>query len=281
MRLAEPILDKLLPLARTSGSQSLRAYALLHLGQLKSVHSEFDRGIRLLDDAFRLFDRLGNHEQTAVVGTSVAQLQATLGDFDQAEALLSRFAKERKRSDSAAFATLVPMSHTILAHTRGTWQQAVSAGRETIEKARAGGHRVHEYVASVFLGLPLARLGDLGKGIRVQEQSIALSSQVRLRVLLDRAHAWLAEMRLEAGDATGAGEAAKQHLGAALDAFTAQGALPETARCHAALASVAETGSERLQHRLQAEKMFQAMGMRWDLERLLEAEARPALGGAR
>lgn len=46
------------------------------------------------------------------------------------------------------------------------------------------------------------------------------------------------------------------------------GGAPEAARCHAALAAVAETKAERAEHDRQAEALFRALGMAFDLERL-------------
>lgn len=61
---------------------------------------------------------------------------------------------------------------------------------------------------------------------------------------------------------------ARRRVAPALERFIALGARPETARCHALLANLAETEAERTGHRRRAEALFRKMGMAWDLERL-------------
>lgn len=301
---AASLLERLVSLARASRSETLLAHALAYTGYVEAARGDLRRAAALLEEARSLHARLGSPLPEAEAAGALASVYAGLGRFERAAALAGEYAERGREARDLAVAALLLAHLASVAHFAGRWADAVRAASQGLAFARAGDHRLHEYVASVFLGLPLAREGDLEAGIRAQETSIALAERVGMRVLVDRAHAWLAEMRLSAGDldraeshareglriaeadgylygialnqrvlgpiagARGRGDEARELVRSALRRFTSLGARPEAARCHALLARCAEDGVARTEHRRHARRMFRSMGMAWDLENL-------------
>lgn len=304
LSLAATVLDRLLPVARRSGNKDLLASGLTYLGWLKSMCGEFNQGTGVMEEAISLHLETGNDLQAGESAATLIGFYASLGEFGRAEALAGEWTRKARDMGNLALTAFLVAHQAFAAHFSGRWAEAVAASREALGLARETEQQMYEYVASVSLGLPLARLGHLEEGIRAQEESIRLSTQVGMRILLDRSYAWLAEMRLQAGEVAAAETAAskgveiaekdgypfgialntrvlgqiaaaagdrteaRRHIAPALERFSTLGARPETARCHALLADLAETEAERVDHRHRAEALFREIGMAWDLERL-------------
>lgn len=304
LKRAEPIVGRLLPAIRASGSQALLAPCLTFLGILRSIRGEFRAAAASLGEAIPLQDGHGRPVMAVAARSALAAVQAILGEFEQAEALAEAAERLiRQMGDRALTAHILSIFATI-AHYRGDRDAAASASREALQQARAAEHRFHEYYATVCLGVALSALGDRTGAVAVLEQAVDLAGRARTRLLLDRVHGWLAEARLAAGEMAAAETAirtglalattdglqygialctrvqgqiaaararpaeARALLQDALGRFAGLGARPDAARCHSLLAGLPAGEAERLRHRQQAEALFQSMGMLRDLERL-------------
>jgi DNA-binding SARP family transcriptional activator len=293
---AATVLDRVVPLARKMKSRRLLALGLVFLGHLRAVRGEFDRAVNAMEEAMPILDELGHIRLAAYARCTWASVKASLGDFDAAvpvpQALAERWTAAGNW-DIAAHA----LAHTVtVANLQGRWADAVANAEQTLSAAARGRHQLSEYVARVFMALPVARTGALTEAIELEEAAIQLGARMRLRVLLDRAYAFLALLRLEAGQMDGAEQAARTGLdiaetdgylaGVALNTgmlgrvllargdrqgegllqtavgqLAALGFQPELARCHAALARLAREEEARRAHREAALALFERMGM--------------------
>ncbi|MCL8209188.1 MAG: AAA family ATPase [Actinomycetia bacterium] len=299
------VLDKGLPLARKLRSPSVLALCLLYLGQLRAVRGEFDRSVSALGEAIPLLEDLGRIRHAAYGRCTWASVKATQGHFEETAHMPRALADEWLGRGNEAVAAHALCHAAVIAHLQGRWADAEAAGEEAVRIAARSRQRLSEYVARVFLGLPVARLGKLADGIRIQEGAIALATAIRLRILLDRAYAFLALLRLDEGELDEAERAARTGLdiakadgylagialntkvlgdvlaarGEQLEArhillqartqLAALGFRPELARCHAALAIIATSPAERRYHRDVACALFDQMGMVEDKVRLV------------
>lgn len=306
---ALPMLEQMLPVARAAGSDDLLAPCLTVLGEVLSARGAFDQAIRLLEEAVPLLSRMGNHLEAMVARNFVGGVLAYQGHFVRADEILAATERESGAlGGHAAMASALGFT-ACAAQMQGNWKRAVAAGREAIRQARQVENPVHQYVAGVFLGLALARLGNVPGALEAQQQAIALAQMLHTQIILGLAYGRLGEIHLAANQPAEAATAARTGLdiataeGArfdaavctrvlgesaarrarfaearddllgALSAFTALGAHPEAARCHAALACLpadALPSAESLRHRRQAEDLFRSMGMDWDLQVLAE-----------
>ncbi|HEY8884936.1 MAG TPA: hypothetical protein VIO35_06465, partial [Chloroflexota bacterium] len=108
--------------------------------------------------------------------------------------------------------------------TRGDWAAAIGYANVAITNARAAANLIYEYVSHVYLGLALARQGRVAEGLQIQQSAFTLAERARTKVILGRAHAWLAEILLLDGqlepayDAAQRGEALSEEHGFLLEA---------------------------------------------------------------
>src|SRR5260370_37619221 len=128
---------------------------------------------------------------------------------------------------------------------RGEWQDAREDGGRAVSTARAAGSVIHEYVGLVYLGLPEARLGDAAAGAEVLQRAIGMAQAAGTKVLLGRAHGWLAEVEL----ARDQPDEALRLAQAGLELSTRYGYLYDAALCERArgeaLVALGETTSGR------------------------------------
>ncbi|HEY3368712.1 MAG TPA: tetratricopeptide repeat protein [Symbiobacteriaceae bacterium] len=291
---AQPLLEKLLPLARAAGEADLLAPCLSVLGQVLAARGDYEQAVRVLAEAIPLQERVDNYLEGVVLRNMLAGVLAYQGEFGRAEAILSAgLALNRASGDAAALASTLGFVTTV-ALMKGDWQAAAAAGREALERAVESDDLVHQYVSGVFLGPALARLGDVTGALAVQQRAIELAGRMSTRIVLGQAHGWLGETYLLAGRipearavvqnglqialdegarfdaalctrvlgevalAEGNGAEATTHFAEALRICGEIGHGPEAARCHARLGRC-ET----------ARGLFIEMGMAWDLEQLV------------
>lgn len=310
---ALPTLEKLLPIARAAGGKALLVSCLTFLGVLYSTRGDFARSLILLEESTTLqweWDNLILH--IAATGT-LSAVHATLGGFARAEALAADLLRRVQAGSDLALTGHVYGLTAFVALQRGDWQQAVEASRRGLRLATGSKHRFHMYFASLWQGLALARLGDVAGGLAAQRECIDLAGRAGTRLLLDRAYGALAEIHLQAGDleqaarnaqsclkvaetngylygtylarrlqgqiatAEGRHGAALDLLRLALDGVSAARALPEVARCHAALSLLPGANPLHLQ---EAKRLLLHLGLNWDLEQLLRRTAPTALRAA-
>jgi tetratricopeptide (TPR) repeat protein len=294
---AEVLLQRLLALARLSRSRRLLAGGLLRLAQLRALRGELKAAVAPFRDGAPLLEELGSHFLYAQCIGTLASTLATLGDFGQARSLLHQLSARAARCGHRSTHVLAALHQLTVEVLQERWAEAAQAGQRLLGLLRQGDHEAYDYIGTVFLGLPLARLGNLAHGLHLQRQAVAMAEGLGLRILLDRAWAYLAELLLEAGDVAGARQAACEGLRiaradgyrfgiafntrlrgqvaaaegrvevaygcliTALEEFKAMGALPEIARCHRLLAGVAPDADAEERHRVRARELDRALGL--------------------
>ncbi|MBX5467625.1 MAG: AAA family ATPase [Firmicutes bacterium] len=293
---ATQVLERIVPWAGRIGKPGVEGMVRLRLAQLHALAGDLRRAAVEFEASAPLLAQGGValwHAQC--LGTWASTL-ATLGRFAEAEAVLAAL-------DAGADAARHPMVpvlgklHALTVYTQQeAWPRAVDVGRRLLPALRAGDHDALEYIALIFLGLPVARLGDVEGGVGLLQRAVTLGSRLGFRILLDRAYAYLAEALRDAGRPDRAREAAAHglriaqrdgyHFGTAMNlrilhalaasedeavagieaaraTFMTMGALPEVARCERLLSAVVQDPAERRRWADSAEAWYRRLGMPW------------------
>ncbi|MCL6562502.1 MAG: AAA family ATPase [Firmicutes bacterium] len=293
---ATQMLERIVPWASRVGNPGVEGMVRLRLAQLHALAGDLRRAAAEFEASAPLLAEGGValwHAQC--LGTWASTL-ATLGQFNEAEAVLAAL----DRGADGARHPMVPVLgklHALTVYTQQeAWPRAVDVGRRLLAALRAGDHDALEYIALVFLGLPVARMGDVEGGVGLLQRAVTLGSRLGFRILLDRAYAYLAEALRDAGRPERAREAAAQGLriaqrdgylfGTAMNlrvlhslaasedeavagieavraTFTAMGALPEVARCERLLSAVVRDPAVRRRWADSAEAWYRRLGMPW------------------
>lgn len=300
------ILERLVSLSEKTGNRTLVALSKMYYGQLLGLRGEFPVASDILAQVIPMLDELGRERDAALTRCTWATLNGALGRTAEGRQTLLRVADACLARGNLATAAYAYCHLTVNACLCGEWESALGWCQSAVELAEKEHQPLHAYVAKVFQGLPVARLGNLRGGIRLQEEAIELGQRIRLRLLVDRSYALLAMMQLEAGNLDLARQAAStgleiartdgylvgvamnlkvlgqialasqnpegiSHLQTALEQFTRISMLPEVARCHAALALAASNSEERAYHAERAIALFAQTGLQVDLARLTQA----------
>lgn len=300
------LLEHLVRLSEKTGNRTLVALSKMYYGQLLGLRGNFPAAVEILAQVIPMLDQLGRERDAALTRCTWATLVSALGRTAEGRNTLMRVAEACLARGNAATAAYAYCHLTVNASLCAEWENAVGWCQAAVELAEKEHQPLHGYVAKVFQGLPVARLGNLREGIRLQEEAIELGRRIRLRLLVDRSYAFLAMMQFEAGNLDLARKAAStgleiartdgylvgvamnikmlgqialasqnpegvSHLQTALQHFTQISMTPEVARCHAALALAAQTPEERAYHAGQATAMFTQTGLKVDLARLTQA----------
>ena len=306
-REAQPRLERLLPLVERLGEPLQVARTLNILGRLLTMAGDAGRGFPLLAQAIAGLEAAGAHNDALI---SRGMLGAERGYQGQFEAGLAEvqavYAASLDQPDPAVHAAATCFLQALY-HTWGRWAEAETWGRRAARLTQDALNLVYERNVYIYLGLPLAYQGDLDGARAALERSIALGGECQSTVFMGRAHAWLAETLLLAGESAQAQAQAEQGRdlaeadGARLDLALARralgqalagqgrlaeaqaelteaqallralGAEPEAARALAALARVALAAGQLDQARVwrdEAAQTFRRLGMTWDLGQL-------------
>lgn len=215
---ARPLLERLIPLMERTGDSLQVARAKNILARTLSMMGESDAGLALLDEAATRLDMVGAHNDALISRGMIGAERSFLGEFDAALQIVEDVYQESLRQADpgaiAAAADFVQVVH----HCWGHWAEARDWGYRALEPAQRAGNRVYERNVYIFLGLPLAFLGDVQAGRDALDRAIALGAECQSSVFMGRTHAWLAEVRLLAGDAAGAAAAARTGMAIAAGA---------------------------------------------------------------
>lgn len=314
---ALPRLDQLRAMAESTDDRLLGAQTDNILGRLLVIRGELRRGQAALERALAAAEPASGPiwsptplERSASLGLA-ACADAFRGQFAAASAWLDRCRQLESAPADAAMRAAEAFYRALVAHTRGDWTATVASATEAITRARAADNRIYEYVAHVYLGPALARQGQIAEGLKVQRIALSLADQAHTQVIVARAHAYLAEILLLAGQHEAAHAAADHGLtlaeahghlleaalcarvrgevdtvlgrwDAAAEALEDAGrrlaeleAWPERARAEAALGRLKLARGDSGQahaHLTRAAQHFQEMAMAWDL-----AQARAVL----
>jgi len=315
---ALPRLEQLQTIADATGDPALRARTDNTLGRLLVIRGELGRGLAALDRALAAAEPgapgPGGSSPGPLWSATPLERLVSLGLAACAHAFRGDFARAADTMARSRLLVLAPTDvaaraaaafyHALIVQTRGDWAATVAYANEAIANARAAASLIYEYVSHVYLGLALARQGQAVEGLAVQQTALALAERAQTRVILGRAHAWLADILVRAGqhqaayDAALHGEAlskehgylleaamcarvrgevclaldARDEAAAALDQaridLAALEAWPEWARAEAALGRLhlarGDFDASR-EHLQRAARRFDEMGMEWDL----------------
>jgi tetratricopeptide (TPR) repeat protein len=299
---AEAQIRPLLELAVRTGNAALEIRALHMLGRLEVLRGDLKLGRDNLIRALAGSAGVMNTTEIIVSSDMAAGALSVLGDFETAIAEATEmFRQARETTDPATLAAAQVFLLAIYQH-RGMWREAAEIGREAIARAHDAANFIYEYDALAFLGLAVARGGDIEEGIAIQESAIQLAKQQQINLLLGRAYGWLAEIYRIAGrleesreaarlgmeqakesgnsfeyalcrrqlgetlTALGEYEVARAELDAAAAEYETEGALPELERTRLALSVLAEATGDPNAGRLAAaaRTRLEAMGIEVD-----------------
>ena len=299
-RQALALLEGMLPEVGTRAEPTLHAYALagvaicrLLLGEYRQAAASFGEATQRAGESLRQLNGL-------TADGALAGAWACLGEFARAEEALGSLARQVRSGPHPALASNLLGVRAQVAYLRGDWVGAAACSRDGAELAREAQHRYNEYFASIWLGAALLGSGDVRGSLDALACSVRLARQARTRILLDWVCALLAEARLRAGQpeaaaaasraglrlarhngyrhgealcvrslglcAAAAGDvaAAQEHLRLAARRLRSLGARPHLAACHADLAKIAGSETEREEHARQADALRRRMGLTSD-----------------
>jgi tetratricopeptide (TPR) repeat protein len=262
---ALPLLDRIRPVAESTGDPVLRAQFPRVYGQLQALRGDYASAVPALHEAIRrLADQPGI--ELTVATEMLGATYAYMGEFERAlELISSAHARSESVQDQAALAAGEGFLCAVY-HMRGDWALAREHGALAVSTARAAGSVVHEYVGLVYMGLPEAELGNLEAGASSLRRAIAMAQAAGTWVLLGRAHGWLAEIELSRDDPNTALQLAE----AGLSLSTKYGYLFDAALCERALGqaklALGETSVAR-EHLLRAQEAFAEIGAQPEVAR--------------
>jgi DNA-binding SARP family transcriptional activator/ATP/maltotriose-dependent transcriptional regulator MalT len=197
--LALPLLERLAGAPVIAASADLQARYYNTLGRLLVLRGELRRAVENLERALPLMEGRSAPMDLLVSTNMLASAYAYLGDFDRALALAEAMRQQAEALGDPSIRGVSLAFLEVIAVTRGQWATAAEFGRQAITLSHAGANSIYEYVGHVFLGPALARQGDLDGALAVMRQALLLAEQAEIKVLLSRAHGWLAEILLLAG----------------------------------------------------------------------------------
>lgn len=310
---ALPRLERLQILAESTSDLALRARIDNVLGRLLVIRGELARGLVALERALAAAESgpagpgpiwpATPLERLVSLGLA-ASARAFQGNFDAAANTMAQSQLIPTAPNDATARAASSFYNALIVQTRGDWTATIARANAAIADARIAANLIYEYVSHVYLGLALARQGQVAEGLRVQQTALTLAERAQTQVILGRAHAWLAEILLldrqdqAAYDAARHGQALSEERGYLLEAAMctrvrgeccialgawdeaekaieqAQGSLatleawPEWARAEAALGRLhqAQGHASTASTRFQAAaRRFAEMGMAWDL----------------
>ncbi|MFN8484417.1 MAG: BTAD domain-containing putative transcriptional regulator [Anaerolineae bacterium] len=281
-KVARPLLEALLPLAERTGNSLLVARTVNILGRLMVFMGDVKPGLPVLAEGAARLDMVGAHNDALISQGMIGAERAYLGEFGAALDITERvWSDSAKQADPAAIAAGANFLEAVY-QMWGRWAEAEAWGRRAETLAQQASNIVYERNVYLFLGLPLARLGNLAAGREALERAIELGAECRSQVFMGRAHAWLAEVHLEAGDAAAARVAAAKGLAIAQEC----GARFDEALAHRVLGEALAAGGDApvaLAHLGAGIAISREYGFQPELGRALAAAGRVAhaLGQAR
>ncbi|MFN8475615.1 MAG: AAA family ATPase [Anaerolineae bacterium] len=273
-KIARPLLEGLLPLAERTGDSLLVARTMNILGRLMAFMGDLQPGLPVLAEGAARLDMVGAHNDSLISQGMIGAERAYLGQFQAALEITERvWSDSAKQADPAAVAAAANFLEAVY-QMWGRWAEAEAWGRKAETLAQQASNIVYERNVYLFLGLPLARLGDLAGGREALERAIDLGGECRSKVFMGRAHAWLAEVLRESGEVSAAqaaaakGLAISQECGARFDEALAHRVLGE--------ALAADDAAGGLAHLCEAIVICREHGFQPELARALAAAGRVA-----
>lgn len=266
---AATVVQRLLPLARAAHRDGTLATGLLLVAQLRALAGDLPGSVDPFEESRVLFDRLGDVFGYAQAAGTLGSVLATMGEFSRADGLLADLEQRAKTLGHSLLQVLAGL-HRLTFHVLAEeWREAVVSGRQALSILQNEAYHPYEYMISVFLALPMTRLGDAAGGLALAEHAVAMAPRLGLRILQDRAYAYWALLLLEAGRVGEAEAAAGAGLAVAREDGYRYGMAFNT-RLLGQVASSRNQLSRAQDLIAEAHELFRQIGARPDAERCTE-----------
>jgi len=279
--------------------------------------SDFVRSAQMMERSVEQMRSIGNKSEESTAAGFVSGLLAYMGEFEKALSYWDRsikLAQELKNpyTEAACF-----HYRGIIRDQQGQWELALADYAAARKIAEAAGDLFRVYLITFMEGRAFHMAGDLARGRRLVEDSLALATRIGTTFLLGQAKSLLADCCLannedvrslcteaigladKAGDRftkalalrslgeglcqsgpPEAGEEARRVILEAIMIHEEIGTKPELARSYVSLASVLKSEGKAQEAAAcldKAVRLFRERGMNWDLARA----ARALEGGVR
>lgn len=196
---AEAQIRPLLDAALATGNSALEIRARHMLGRLEVLRGNLREGRENLLLALEGSAGVMNTTEIIVSSDMAAGALSVMGDFETSiKESIAILREAEATKDPATLAAAQVFLLAIYQH-RGMWREAAELGREAIARARDAANFIYEYDALAFLGLAVARGGDIEEAIAIQESALQLAKQAQINLLMGRTYGWLAEIYRIAG----------------------------------------------------------------------------------
>jgi tetratricopeptide (TPR) repeat protein len=196
-------LDRIAEVAEEIGDPSLRATPLALIGLSKVfAGNNIREGIAALEEAVPLMEL----NQSDSIGASFARGSlaigyASVGDFDKAEAAVTRAREVAKSGDLIAQLDAL-IAESIVRSAQGQLDRAVPIAKECVERAEATGATACAIASSWILGDAFHRQGRLQEARDVLQRGSDISGVLDRRVWRPTLQAWLGTTMAALGEPT-------------------------------------------------------------------------------
>ena len=152
---------------------------------------EFAAAARMLEDAWRGLEKVGEHGFRSTIGTLLAESLAGLGRIEEAEELIDA-SEQLAARDDAATAIGVARARAFVAAARGSHEESIARAEEAVRVADATDYLDERADLYLHLGETLIAAEHLDAAAGPLRQAIALADRKGSIVLADRARTLLA-----------------------------------------------------------------------------------------
>jgi class 3 adenylate cyclase/tetratricopeptide (TPR) repeat protein len=153
---------------------------------------EFAAAARMLEDAWRGLEQVGEHGFRSTIGTLLAEALAGLGRIEEAEELIE--ASERLAEvDDAATTIGVARARAFVAAARGSHEESIACAEEAVRVADATDYLDERADLYLHLGETLIAAAQVDAAADPLREAIALADRKGSTVLSDRARTLLAD----------------------------------------------------------------------------------------
>lgn len=199
-------------LAQEMNNQHATARALLNLGTVAMVRSNYSDASANYEQARSLFEELGHERGVAIALERLYHIARFQEDLDRAETLATEcLAVYRKLGDAHAICFGM-QNLAILAFLRRDYAAAAKLNQQVIDSSKSLGDRQTEAYALVTLARSLRHLGDNARSVTLCEEALTLFEALGDRAGTAYASNFLGLAKLARGDR----DEARRHLAKSL-----------------------------------------------------------------
>jgi class 3 adenylate cyclase/tetratricopeptide (TPR) repeat protein len=301
------------------GDAALAAPPVHLMGRAYWQLSDFVRSAQMMERSVEQMRSIGNKSEESTAAGFVSGLLAYMGEFEKALSYWDRSIKLAQELKSPYTEAACFHYRGIIRDQQGQWELAIADYGAARKIAEAAGDLFRVYLITFMEGRAVHMAGDLARGRKLVEDSMALATQIGTTFLLGQAKTLLADCCLadnedvrslctdaislaeKAGDRftkalalrslgeglcqSGPPEAREEARRVILEGIKIHeeiGTKPELARSYVSLASVLKSEGKAQEAATcldKAVRLFRELGMSWDLARATGALERGVLSG--